>query len=94
MFIDSTRALARTLEKIFFLGVIFAVLWVKGYLWWVFALALCLYIFSGVTSLNLASALGNAAGAGRTTETEDQGEDEIPVPPRRTRSKWGRMPPP
>ena len=71
--------------RLFFLVVIFAVLWVKEYLWWAFGLAVLLYGASVFLSMI------NIEAARRSYE-EDEGdydpdEEEDSTPPRPFRSR-------
>jgi hypothetical protein len=64
----------RRLYRLFLLSILFGVLWVKGYLWSVFILALLMYLFDAFILTVMAS---------QTIEIPD-----VEPPPRRGRRRW------
>jgi len=62
----SARIIAGMIYRIFLLSLIVAVLWVKGYLWWVFGIAIVLFMIHVFVNLPI----------GRQTEDEDDSDDE------------------
>lgn len=77
--------LISSITRLFLLAVIFAVLWVKEYLWWAFGLAVVLYVASALTTtLSLASATAEDDGDEDDSEPDDE-TDMTPPQPFRTR---------
>ena len=74
--------LGRRLYRMFLLSILFAVLWVKGYLWSAFLLALLLYVWDAMVVPVL------TMEAARSRETEPPSRPEPPSLPKRTRWKW------
>jgi hypothetical protein len=66
--------LGRRLYRLFLLSILFGVIWVKGYLWSAFVIALVLYLFDVVVI---------PARATETIEIPD-----VEPPSRRERSRW------
>jgi hypothetical protein len=78
---DSLRLLTGFLHRLFLLTAMFAVLWVKGYLWWIFGVALGLYLASAVMMPVVLELVQNAERA-RVPETDEIDEDDLPpLPP-------------
>jgi hypothetical protein len=75
----------RRLYRIFLLSVLFAVLWVKGYLWSAFILALLLYLYDTIVIPALTARPIEIADP---EDAEPEVED-VPKPsPRRGRARW------
>jgi hypothetical protein len=76
--------LSRRLYRIFLLSILFGVLWIKGFLWSAFIVALILYLLDTVVLPAL------AMQAVQMPEAEDQPEAEPEPPPRRGggRGRW------
>ncbi|MGO9469502.1 MAG: hypothetical protein ACLQIB_08670 [Isosphaeraceae bacterium] len=64
----STRIIATLLYRIFLLSLIAAVLWVKGYLWWILGIAVFLYLLNAFMNLPI--------GFRREDDEDDEDEDE------------------
>jgi len=64
------------------LSVIFAVLWVKGYLWWVLGIAVFLFLASGLlTVIPPPNRRDDSEDDQMTDEDEDQEQNDIPSAP-------------
>lgn len=61
------RIISRLIIQLFYISVIFAVLWVKGYLWWIFGIALFLYVVHILVNVPLIH---------RAPVDEDEDEDD------------------
>ena len=62
-----TRMHCDTVYRIFLLSLIAAVLWVKGYLWWVFGIAVFLFLLNAFMNLPI--------GFRREDDEDDEDED-------------------
>jgi hypothetical protein len=62
----NARIIVQLLYRIFLLSLIFGVLWVKGYLWWVFGVAILLYVMDIALNLPI----------GRIREIDDSSDEE------------------
>jgi len=71
----SARIIAGTIYRLFLLSLIVAVLWVKGYLWWVFGIAILLYLIHGFMNLPIGLRRG-VPGDSDDEDDEDDEEDE------------------
>jgi len=49
----NARIIAGLINRLFLLSLIVAVLWVKGYLWWIFGIAILLYLVDAILNLPL-----------------------------------------
>lgn len=80
--------LGRRLYRIFLLAILFGVLWVKGFLWSAFIIALVLYLYDAIVVPALAMQAIELAGS----ENEPASENEpVPQPPPRRgrgRGRW------
>ena len=65
---QNARIIARLIYQLFLLSLIVAVLWVKGYLWWVFGIAIVLFVIQVFASLPV--------GRIRPIDEEDDEDDE------------------
>jgi hypothetical protein len=82
--------LGRRLYRIFLLSILFGVLWVKGYLWTAFVIALLLYLYDAIVIPALTVRPIEIA------ELEEEADKEVELPPKpsasprrgRTRWKW------
>jgi hypothetical protein len=63
----SARIIAGLIYRLFLLSLIVAVLWVKGYLWWIFGIAILLYLIDGFMNLPIGL---------RRREDDDSDEDD------------------
>ncbi|SRR5579883_569031 len=83
-FPEDETALGRRLYRIFLLSILFGVLWIKGFLWTAFIVALMLYLLDTIILPAL------AIQAMELQETEGQAEAEPERPPRRGggRGRW------
>jgi hypothetical protein len=63
-----TQVLAGVIYRVFLLSLIVAVLWAKGYLWWVFGIAIFLYAFNIIASFPIVRR--------DATEYEHRGQEE------------------
>jgi len=62
----SGQIIAGVIYRIFLLSLIVLVLWVKGYLWWIFGIAVILFLIHVFVNLPI----------GRRIEDDDSDEDE------------------
>ncbi len=70
----SAQVIAGMSYRIFLLSLIVAVLWVKGYLWWVFGIAIVLFTLH--VFANLPIGVRRRLEAENDEEDEDEDEDE------------------
>lgn len=77
---EALRLLTGSLHRLFLLAAMFAVLWVKGYLWWIFGVALALYFASAVMMPVVLELVRNAERA-PVTEADEIDEDDLPPMP-------------
>ncbi len=80
---DNARIFIQVTYRIFLLSLIFGVLWVKGYLWWVFGIAVCLYSMELVLNLPIGRIRASDDDLDEDDEDEDSdvennGEDKPP----------------
>jgi hypothetical protein len=79
--------IARLLYRVFLLSWIFAVLWVKEYLWWTFTIAALLLLLTEVVlpMVALSKAIDSGSNPIPSSSGVDQGDPDIwrePKPPR------------
>jgi len=75
---ESLRLLTGFFDRLFLLAAMFAVLWVKGYLWWIFGAALGLYLASVLAVPTARELVQGARAPARDLDDED---DLPPAPP-------------
>jgi len=64
----NARIIAGLINRLFLLSLIVAVLWVKGYLWWIFGIAILLYLIDAF--------MNRPIGFRRVDEDDDSDEDD------------------
>jgi membrane protein implicated in regulation of membrane protease activity len=80
----SPQIIAGTIYRIFLLSLIVAVLWVKGYLWWIFGIAVVLFIIHVFANLPLGRRVQNEddddpdEDDDEELDAENNGEDKPP----------------
>jgi hypothetical protein len=72
----------------FLLSILFAVLWVKGYLWSAFLFALLLYVWDAIVVPVLAMEAARNPVPEPPSRPEPSSRPEPPSRPERTRWKW------
>jgi hypothetical protein len=68
----SAQFVAGTIYRVFLLSLIVAVLWVKGYLWCVFGIALFLFVLNVIANLPI----GRMRPIERDSDDEDEEEED------------------
>jgi hypothetical protein len=81
MSFDNLRYLVGAVYRLFLLAVMFAVLWMKGYLWWIFGAAAALYVISSVMMHVVMDLSRNAQSAAEVAGPESDDDDYPPMPP-------------
>jgi fatty acid desaturase len=76
----SARIIAGMIYRIFLLSLIVAVLWVKGYLWWVFGIALVLFMIHVFVNLPIVHRPDDddSDEDDDDSDVENNGEDKVP----------------
>jgi membrane protein implicated in regulation of membrane protease activity len=77
----SAQIIAGMLYRIFLLSLIVAVLWVKGYLWWVFGVASVLFVIHVFVNLPIGRRTADHRDSDENDEdsdVENNGEDKPP----------------
>jgi len=79
---SNARIIAGLIYRLFLLSLIVAVLWVKGYLWWIFAIAILLYLIDGLMNLPIGLRRGDDDDSDEDddedSDVESNGEDKPP----------------
>jgi membrane protein implicated in regulation of membrane protease activity len=73
------RIFAGMIYRIFLLSLIVAVLWVKGYLWWVFGIAIVLFTINMVVNLPLGRRIADDEDSDEDDEDSDEDDEDSDV---------------
>jgi len=70
----SARVIASLINRLFLLSLIVAVLWVKGYLWWILGIAVFLYLLELFINLPI---VPRRFVEDESDEDEDDGDSDV-----------------
>ncbi len=78
----NTRIITTLIYRLFLLSLIVAVLWVKGYLWWILGIAIFLYLLNGFMNLPIGFRRGDEEDEeddeDEDSDVENNGDDKAP----------------